>query len=141
MERVGLLPPNGTQSAVDMLRYFYQGNQLIGVDDAVNSNVGGFYDNYSKYATSGVAEYTYDANGNLTRDDNKKILNITYNSLNLPVSINKSGGSRVEYVYAANGSKLKQLYFENGTLVKTTDFIANFVYEIAMIEQFPNKKN
>ncbi len=29
---------------------------------------------------------------------------------------------------------------KNGTLVKTTDFIANFVYEIAMIVEFSNKR-
>ena len=29
-------------------------------------------------------EYTYDENGNLTKDLNKKIIDIQYNSLNLP---------------------------------------------------------
>jgi hypothetical protein len=34
--------------------------------------------------TSDVAEYAYDANGNLTKDLNKNITNIAYNALSLP---------------------------------------------------------
>lgn len=60
-------------------------------------NGGDFLDNGGKY--TGTPEYTYDANGNLTKDANKGILSITYNYLNLPVSITKSGGTRVEYSY------------------------------------------
>jgi len=70
-----------------------------------------------------------DANGNLTKDLNKEILNITYNYLNLPTSITKTGGNRVEYIYNAAGNKLRQIYYIDGRLFKTTDFIGNFVYE------------
>ena len=75
-----------------------------------------------KYTT---AEYTYDYNGNLTKD----ILSITYNTLNLPISVNKTTGNRVEYVYDAAGNKLRQLYYSSGNPTKTTDFVGNFVYE------------
>ena len=78
---------------------------------------------------TGTAEYTYDANGNLTKDQNKGILSITYNYLNLPVSITKTGGTRVEYSYDAAGTKRQQRYYLNGTLTKTTDFYTNIVYE------------
>ncbi len=79
----------------------------------------------------GNDEYTYDANGNMKKDLNKGILSIAYNTLNLPTSINKSGGLRVEYQYDAAGSKRRQVYYTNieGNLSKTTDFVGNFVYE------------
>ena len=100
------------------------------MDDAVTANNGGdFVDNGQDYSVSHIAEYAYDANGNLARDDNKGILSITYNNLNLPASITKTGGNRLEYIYDARGNKLRQLYYSNGTLTKTTDFVGNFVYE------------
>jgi RHS repeat-associated protein len=76
-------------------------------------------------------EMSYDANGNLTKDNNKGILSIAYNTLNIPVSINNTGSLRVEYLYDATGTKRQQKYYTNieGSVSKTTDFIGNFVYE------------
>ncbi len=126
--RNGLQSPNNIIGSVDLLKYTYNGNQLIAVDDNITRDIDNvFWDNGSKY--TGTAEYTYDANGNLVTDLNKGILYITYNYLNLPTSITKTGGNRVEYTYDAAGTKRQQQHYVNGTLVKTTDFIANFVYE------------
>jgi RHS repeat-associated protein len=128
LTRYGLLAPNNNVGKIDELTYTYDGNKLIAVDDANNTNNGGdFCDNGNKY--TGTAEYTYDANGNLTKDLNKGILSSTYNYLNLPVSITKSGGTRVEYSYDAAGTKREQRHYINGTLSKTTSFYTNFVYE------------
>ena len=44
--------------------------------------------------------YTYDANGNMTRDLNKGISNITYNLLNLPGKITFSDGRKVKYLHS-----------------------------------------
>ena len=130
IKRKGLLSPNNSPGYIDELLYFYQGNQLVGVDDKTTTNNGGdFVDNFNCYYYTQEPEYGYDANGNLTLDKNKGILNIAYNNLNLPSSIDKTGGYRIAYVYDAAGNKLQQLYYENGNLVKTTDFIGNFVYE------------
>ena len=96
--RNGLQLPTNALGPIDLLKYTYDGNKLIAIDDnIITYNGGDFLDNGSKY--TGTAEYTYDANGNLTKDVNKGILSITYNYLNLPVSITKSGGNRVEYSY------------------------------------------
>lgn len=81
------------------------------------------------YMGADTLEYYYDANGNLTKDVNKGIINITYNELNLPTVIEKTGNYRLEYEYDALGNKLRQLELRNGKLYKTTDFVANFVYE------------
>lgn len=72
-------------------------------------------------------KYTYDANGNLTSDVNKEILSITYNELNLLVTIIFTQNRRLEYLYDALGNKRRQIA-SDGTIVKTTDFMDNFVY-------------
>jgi len=53
-----------------------------------------------------AVEYTYDANGNLKKDYNKKIVNIAYNSLNLPDGLQFTNGNTTSYVYDAAGEKL-----------------------------------
>ena len=63
---------------IDNLTYTYNGNQLTKVKDE-SDNAYGFTD-----GASAANEYTYDHNGNLTKDSNKNISNITYNVLNLP---------------------------------------------------------
>ncbi len=125
-----LLYPNIAIGNIDHLPYFYDGNKLIGVDDAVTTNnTGDFFDNGKYYQSLGIAEYTYDANGNLITDKNKGIISIVYNYHNLPVSVSKTATDRVEYLYDAAGNKLQQKYIVAGNLVKTTDFVGNFVYE------------
>lgn len=132
IKRNGIKYPN-TQGCIDILKYYYDGNRLKAVDDEVPIDNGGdFADNGHNYGTSRITEYAYDANGNVIKDDNKGIVSIIYNNLNLPSSVTKTGGNRIEYVYTATGTKLRQLYYQNGILNKTTNFIGNFVYENSM---------
>ena len=67
---------------VDNLTYTYNGNKLTRVDDAVTATS---YTGGTNFVNGANAdnEYTYDQNGNLTKDLNKNISNIQYNSLNL----------------------------------------------------------
>ena len=51
--------------------------------------------------------YAYDANGNLTKDLNKNIVDIQYNSLNLPSRIVFKNGDNISHVYSADGSNLR----------------------------------
>ena len=77
----------------------------------------------SMYFTDGankVQEYAYDANGNMTRDLNKGISNITYNLLNLPGEITFSDGSKVKYIYTADGAKVRTIEF-CGYFIATQD--------------------
>ena len=62
-------------SLVDNLTYTYSGNQLSKVEDATG-NATGFTNGASQ-----DGEYGYDYNGNLTKDLNKGITNISYNVL------------------------------------------------------------
>ena len=51
-------------------------------------------------------EYEYDKNGNMTKDLNKGIAGIEYNSLNLPLNIRHNNGNMEHYTYSAAGTKL-----------------------------------
>ena len=71
---------------------------------------------------------SYDNNGNLKSDLNKGISNITYNCLNLPLSMTFSNGSTIAYTYDANGRKLRTVHNVGGTTT-TTDYAGNVIYE------------
>ena len=79
-------------------------------------------DNDHKNTT--IEEYGYDKKGNLTKGLNKVILSVSYNPLNLPVSVNKTIGNCVECIYNAEGTKRRQLYYVSGNINHATDFIA-----------------
>ncbi len=93
----------------DNLTCTLTGNRLNRVDDSVTGSAynGGFE---FKDAVKQANEYTYDSNGNLTKDLNKGITGIQYNVLNLPSSITFSDGCRIIYVYAADGTKLRTVH-------------------------------
>ncbi len=112
---------------VDNLTYTYNGNKVTRVDDATTatSYTGGT--NFINGANTNN-EYTYDQNGNLTKDLNKGIANITYNLLSLPQVVTFSDGSTIRYMYSADGTKLKATHVINGTTT-TTDYCGNVIYE------------
>ena len=112
---------------IDNLTFTLNGNQLTRVDDAVMASAygGGFE---FKDGVKQVGEYTYDANGNLTKDLNKGITDIQYNCLNLPSAVTFSDGSTITYVYAADGTKLRTVH-KIGGATTTTDYCGNVVYE------------
>lgn len=91
-----------------------------GVDrlvEAINSGAGDF-----------STAYTYDANGNITRDLNKGISNITYNLLNLPGEITFSDGRKVKYIYTADGAKVRTTYFDaTGSQTLQIDYLGNYI--------------
>ena len=72
--------------------------------------------------------YAYDANGNLTKDLNKNIVDIQYNSLNLPSRIVFKNGDDISHVYSADGSKLRTVRVADGDTL-TTDYCGNMIYE------------
>ena len=107
---------------VDNLTMTYTGNQLIKVDETV-PNVSLTESNDYKKNSTDAKGYSYNKNGAMTQDLNKKISSITYNSLNLPekVVINNITHS---YLYAADGRKLR---VTQGSTNR--DYSGNFIYE------------
>ena len=104
------------------MTYTYNGNQLTKVEDATG-NTFGFANGVSQ-----TTEYFYDSNGNLTKDSNKGIASITYNSLNLPSVVTFSDGNTITYTYSADGRKLRTVHVISGTTT-TTDYCGNVLYE------------
>ncbi len=134
LQRKGESESQGVQ--IDNLVYNYGtgGNRLAYVKDITadsDNKVKGFNDTNA----GDVQDYTYDFNGNLTRDLNKGIGTtltdetdkITYNFLNLPETISK-GGNNIRYVYDATGRKLSQIT-TFGSSVKQTDYIGELQLE------------
>ena len=66
--------------------------------------------------------------GNSTKDSNKGIANISWNSLNLPNVVSFSDGSTITYTYAADGTKLRTVHNINGTTTQT-DYCGSAIYE------------
>lgn len=112
---------------IDNLSLTYNANQLEAVNDeaagAAYSNNFEFKDGAKQYI-----EYTYDTNGNLTQDLNKKITDIRYNCLNLPRRIQFEDGNTISFLYDANGTKLRTMHIIDG-ITTTTDYCDNAIYE------------
>ncbi|WP_440068933.1 DUF6443 domain-containing protein [Tenacibaculum discolor] len=116
---------SATFTDMDNLVYSYgSGNKLTKVLDNGNDTYG-----FKDGADTSI-EYTYDANGNMIKDDNKGITSITYNHLNLPVSVTLAGGT-INYTYDAAGNKLRKVANSN-----TTDYAGNYTYVNGTLEFF-----
>ncbi|MBG6133765.1 RHS repeat-associated protein, partial [Aquimarina sp. EL_43] len=117
---------------MDMLAYTYDsGNKLLRVTDTGNTTFG------FKDGSNTNDDYTYDANGNMTIDQNKGITGITYNHLNLPKTVtvnNASHTGNITYIYDATGVKLKKITTEGSSL--TTEYAGNYVYKNGTLEFF-----
>ena len=106
------------------------GNLLNHVDDTATTSA---YNNGFEFkdGVKQANEYVYDANGNLTKDLNKGISNITYNILNLPTGVTFASGGFIQYGYTADGIKRRMMYKEadgSGNPVPTV-YCCNVVYE------------
>ncbi|WP_074410439.1 DUF6443 domain-containing protein [Aquimarina megaterium] len=117
---------------MDMLAYTYDsGNKLLRVTDTGNTTFG------FKDGSNTNDDFVYDANGNMTQDQNKGITGITYNHLNLPKTVavnNASHNGNITYIYDATGVKLKKITTEGSS--STTEYAGNYVYKNGTLEFF-----
>ena len=124
---------------IDELAYHYQtnSNKLSFVIDQVNdtaSTLGDFH-----YKTKGSFDYLYDANGNLTIDNNKGIDSIGYNFLNLPQYIHIKGKGTIQYAYNSFGLKQAKIVTDSTVSpvkTNTTVYIQDFQYTNDTLTQF-----
>lgn len=117
-----------TYGTIDSLTLAYRGNQLASVEDkGTNPTLSMSLDFKDESHQDG--EYSYDENGNLTKDLNKGISNIEYNILNLPRRVTFCGTSNPvnEYVYSASDRKLSVIH--KSPIEKRTDYVGNMIYE------------
>lgn len=124
--RYGQTGPN-TYGVIDSLYMVYNGNQLEAVKDVATTSAYNSGFEFKDGASSEV-EYFYDANGNLTKDLNKNIVDIQYNFLNLPRRIEFADGNNISYLYDANGKKLRTTHII-GNDTTQTDYCGNLIYE------------
>ncbi len=94
---------------IDDLSLSYDGNRLQKVTDSADEVLLEASLDFHDGADNDY-EYGYDANGNMVRDDNRGIVHIDYNVLNLPLTIAFSSGDRLDYIYDAAGVKLAVVY-------------------------------
>ncbi|WP_445457009.1 DUF6443 domain-containing protein [Flavobacterium sp. HNIBRBA15423] len=124
----------GLPNPIDDLAYTYDTNNknlLVKVADASTSPQG------FKNGSNTGNDYVYDANGNMTIDNNKGIRKIVYNHLNLPTEITFAGTDKISYIYNATGQKVIKIVTENSVLAKTHYLAGGFQYKNNVLQFFP----
>lgn len=127
------LRDNNQYGLIDDLTFTYNGNQVTRVEDAVS---GPYYSGAFHFinGSGATTEYTYDQNGNMTKDLNKNISSIQYNLLNLPSKITYQDGRMINYVYSVTGTKLSVTYTNGGTTTNN-QYCGNMLYENGTLKQ------
>jgi RHS repeat-associated protein len=134
IERWGL-QDGGGYDYIDDLEFTYTGNQVKSVEDYETDPTYNGAFNFVDGA-NGTTEYTYDQNGNMTKDLNKNISSISYNLLNLPSNISYSSGKSAAYIYDATGKKLRTSYKASASATAVpTDYCGNMIYENGVLKQ------
>lgn len=94
------------RDALAVTTYTYEGNKLIELTGGIKGT------------------YIYDGNGNTVKD--RSDMNFSYNYLNLPQAVTKTGIS-VSYIYDATGTKLSKKA-EVGTIKSTREYVDGIEY-------------
>ena len=94
---------------IDDITLTYDGNRVTRADDDIEPLLNLEATGFNEQATQSN-EYTWDANGNMTRDLNKGITSISYNWLNLPNTIVYADGHKEIRYYSTAGEKLRTVY-------------------------------
>ena len=140
LKRNGDLDASDFAIEIDDLEYTYHDdrkNELVKVLDKSN-HPQGFKDD-SNGITDDEEDYKYDANGNLTSDQNKGITKIKYNHLNLPTEIIFENGSVISYLYNATGQKTQKNVVDPSTTPVVTDYMnGGFQYTNNVLSFFPH---
>ena len=126
----GSVPDEG-----DDLMMAYSGNQLHAMSDHGGSMIP---DHLAGSIPSGMTQYAYDANGNMTRDLNSGLTVMSYNRLNLPdelTCVGSDGVHSIRYLYASDGRKLRVSTSGPGGSSSVTDYASNVVYRDGAVER------
>lgn len=100
---------------LDEMALYYTGNQLRSITNFASPDD---FEDYTPYPVSDSENaYSYDQNGNTTKDLDRNISSIQYNLLNLPYRITYTDGSTATYTYNSLGEKLQVAYATSGLTV------------------------
>ena len=110
---------------VDNLSMTYDGNMLASVSDSAPApSVTGSAD--FRDGVSEVVEYTYDRNGNMTSDLDRKVSLISYNRQNRPARIKHSGGTET-FTDLPDGTKRERTALGKDWSLSRTEYRGNLV--------------
>ena len=126
----GSVPDGG-----DDLMMAYSGNRLHAMSDHGGSMIP---DHLAGSIPSGMTQYAYDANGNMTRDLNSGLTVMSYNRLNLPdelTCVGSDGVHSIRYLYASDGRKLRVSTSGPGGSSSVTDYASNVVYRDGSLDR------
>jgi len=129
MKQMGL--KLNASSLIDDLVYGYtaNSNKLSYVTDAANDTSAHLGD-FTEINNNASADYSYDGNGSLTKDNNKGISSISYNYLNLPGTIKISDKGTITYTYDATGVKWRKTVVDSLSSKQVyTTYVGGFTYE------------
>ena len=110
---------------VDNLSMTYDGNRLASVSDSAPApSVTGSAD--FRDGVSEAVEYTYDRNGNMTSDLNRKVSLISYNRQNRPARMRHAGGTET-FTYLPDGTKRGRTVLGKDRSLSRTEYRGNLV--------------
>lgn len=110
---------------VDNLSMTYDGCRLVSVSDsAPGTSVTGSAD--FRDGVSEAVEYTYDRNGNMTSDLNRKVSLISYNRQNRPARMIHAGGTET-FTYLPDGTKRGKAVLGKDRSLSRTEYRGNLV--------------
>ncbi len=110
---------------VDNLSMTYDGNMLASVSDSAPApSVTGSTD--FRDGASEAVEYTYDRNGNMTSDLNRKVSLISYNRQNRPARMRHAGGTET-FTYLPDGTKRGRTILGKDRSLSRTEYRGNLV--------------
>ena len=110
---------------VDNLSMTYDGNRLASVSDSAPApSVTGSAD--FRDGASMAVEYTYDRNGNMTSDLNRRISSVSYNRQNRPARMRHAGGTET-FTYLPDGTKRGRTFLGKDRSLSRTEYRGNLV--------------
>lgn len=153
MTQMGIVAGGTTPVTVDNLsyQYFTKSNKLRSVTDQAGGSASGKLGDFKDGSNNpGTDDYSFDENGRLILDHNKRISSVQYNYFDKPELITiappqgGTGGGTIRYIYAAGGGKMQKIVTEspapsngNQQRVITTTYIGAYVYEQITIAGTP----
>ena len=150
-----------SSEALQKLYFKYDGNQLVDVkNDAKVSTRKGDATIGTLPVSSSMGGREYNGNGSVTKEEDKGIVSIDYNQLNLPERITFRNGNTISYKYSGKGEKLMVVYKIAPTMVSplaetmglvsllssdsyvydTLSYCGNFIYRNGKLLRVLNEK-
>ncbi|MEM9887461.1 MAG: RHS repeat-associated core domain-containing protein [Bacteroidota bacterium] len=111
LERKGLIQ-NNVFATIDNMTYSYTDDGRLQQIEETSQKARGF----KTAASNGIAQYAYDANGNMIQDEHKEIL-VNYNYLSLPTNVEKVDEGDILWSYDATGKKLSKQVTKDSLLI------------------------